>query len=187
MADLMGDNIGLRELAGLAFAAAQARLDLLEEGGVEINGAVIRAIERSHGRLGHAACRACCTGKHYELRRLVCLARRFEDCRPMVLGVAQDCGNELSRLVVPRDWLALSGRRQMARNHFRTADKESGVNSQSPGDQPEYGHRPETEPTCADHLTTAVFNVAALSEIVPAHRSSSSSKLLSLWGAAGCV
>ena len=58
MADLVRDHIGLRELAGLAAAAAEARLELAEERGVEIDLAVVRAIERPHRALRHAAGRA---------------------------------------------------------------------------------------------------------------------------------
>src|SRR5262249_21460533 len=57
MADLVRDDVGLHELAGAAagIAAMEARLDLAEERGIEIDLLVVRAIERTHGALGIAA------------------------------------------------------------------------------------------------------------------------------------
>ena len=51
MADLMGDDIGLGEVAGRAEALRQ----LVEEGRVDVDLLVGRAVERPHRRLAHAA------------------------------------------------------------------------------------------------------------------------------------
>src|ERR1041385_1033016 len=58
VADLVGDHVGLRELAGLAAAAAKAPLELVEERGIEIHLAVIGTVERSHRALGSSTGRA---------------------------------------------------------------------------------------------------------------------------------
>jgi hypothetical protein len=73
----------------------------------------------------------------------------------------------------------------MPGDHFRPADEECWVYSQAPGDEPEDDHRPDAETACADQLATAIFNIAALSEIVPAHRSSSNSKVVVFIGSVG--
>ena len=50
MADLVGDHIGLRELAvpAAGIAAAESPLEVLEERGVEINLLIVRTVERPH-------------------------------------------------------------------------------------------------------------------------------------------
>src|SRR5262249_32778576 len=57
VSDVVRDQIGLRELAGLAadVAAAEAGLDLPEERGVEVDFLVRRTIERPHRALRDAA------------------------------------------------------------------------------------------------------------------------------------
>src|SRR5262245_49694609 len=60
MADLVGDHVGLRELTASAsdVAATEAPLEILEEGGIEIDSLVVRTVERAHGGLGETTCRA---------------------------------------------------------------------------------------------------------------------------------
>src|SRR5690606_11801174 len=58
MACFMRDDIGGGELAGVAGAAAETRLNLTEESGVEEYLSVRRTIERPHRRLRHAAATA---------------------------------------------------------------------------------------------------------------------------------
>jgi hypothetical protein len=57
MPDLVRDHVGLGKLARFAanVAAAKARGDLIEEGGVEVDLLVGRTVERSHGALGFSA------------------------------------------------------------------------------------------------------------------------------------
>ena len=56
MADLVGDHIGFRELAGIAArAGAELVLQIVEERRVEIDALIARAIERPHRRLREAA------------------------------------------------------------------------------------------------------------------------------------
>ena len=58
MPRFMRDDVGRRELAGAARAAAKTCLDLAEERGVEEDLLVRRAVERPHRRLRHAAASA---------------------------------------------------------------------------------------------------------------------------------
>src|SRR5262249_12934339 len=57
MADLVADHIGLRELARRAadLTAAEPGLDILEEGGIEIDLLVLGTVEWAHGALRDAA------------------------------------------------------------------------------------------------------------------------------------
>ncbi len=67
VADLMGDDIGLGEIAGRSEAARQ----LVEEGGVDVDLLVGRAIEGPHRRLRRAAARLVVVGVGDQRRRLV--------------------------------------------------------------------------------------------------------------------
>src|SRR6185436_7377543 len=106
MADLVRDHIGLRKLARLAGAAAEAALEIVEESGVEIDLAVVRAIERPHRALRRAAGRTCLSREHDELRRTVGLALLGEDVLPLHLGAAENPSYEFSGLVGRRSGAA---------------------------------------------------------------------------------
>jgi hypothetical protein len=84
MADLMGDHVSLRELAGLAadVAGSEPSLEILEERGVEVNLAIVRTVEWPHGGLSEPAGRARDAGKHHKGRRLVGLAVLRENLLP---------------------------------------------------------------------------------------------------------
>ena len=86
VADLMGDDIGQGEVAGRAEALRQ----LVEEGRVEIDLLVGRAVEGAHRRLRRAAAatwRAAAVGD--QRRRLVLRARLAENVAPDLLGRAE--------------------------------------------------------------------------------------------------
>src|SRR5829696_2574973 len=91
MADLMGDHVGLRELAGHAKAALQ----VVEEGEVEIDPLVGRAIERSHRRLADAAFGARGVAVEHQLGLAILPAELPEGGRPDVLGALQHARHEL--------------------------------------------------------------------------------------------
>src|ERR1051326_3228971 len=107
MADLMGVHIGLGEITGLAGAATEARLKFAEEAGVEIDLAVVRAIERTHRALRGAAGRTRRAGEHHEPRRAVGLTVLRENILPLHLGAAEHAGDEASGLVARRAGAAL--------------------------------------------------------------------------------
>jgi hypothetical protein len=60
VADLVRNHVGLGELAALAshIAAAETPLEILKEGGIQIDLPINGTIERTHGGLGKSACRA---------------------------------------------------------------------------------------------------------------------------------
>ena len=90
MADLMGDDIGLGEIA----AGAEPVLELAIEAEVEIDLLVERAVERTHGGHRIAASRAHLIGEQDELGRGIALALRGENPLPAALGGAEDLGDE---------------------------------------------------------------------------------------------
>src|SRR5690349_6268449 len=55
MPDLVSNHIGFRELASLAVAPTESNLHVAEEGGIEVDAPVVRAIERAHRRLRKTA------------------------------------------------------------------------------------------------------------------------------------
>src|SRR6266581_1502133 len=97
MPDLVGNHVGLRELAGLAVvAAAEPALQVAEERGVEIDAPIVRAIERPHGGARGAAGRAGRAGEHHQGGRLVVPAGLTENVAPFRFGAAQHRGDELA-------------------------------------------------------------------------------------------
>ena len=91
MADLVGDNIGLRELAGRLEAARQ----LVEEAEVEIDPLVGRTIERPHRRLADAALGARGVAEQDQLGIAILAAHPLEDLVPDILGALQHARDEL--------------------------------------------------------------------------------------------
>jgi hypothetical protein len=95
MADLVGDHIGLREVAG----GVELPLELLEKGGVEIDLAVVGTVERSRSRRRIAAGRTDLSRKQHQRRLLIGQALRLEDAVPDVLRLGQHRRHELRHLV----------------------------------------------------------------------------------------
>src|SRR5258708_21794337 len=86
MPDLVGDDVGLRELASLAAAAAEAVLQIVEERSVEINALILRAVEWSHGGLRETAARPRRAPEEHEPLGLVVAVELLPgDVRPAVL------------------------------------------------------------------------------------------------------
>src|SRR5215831_5321009 len=101
MPDLVGNHVGFRELARLAagIAGAKPPLQVLKEGRIEINLAIVRTVEWPHSGLCEAAARSCYAGKHNESRRLIGLAGLRKDLLPLRFGAAEHGGYELRHLV----------------------------------------------------------------------------------------
>src|SRR5262249_29154850 len=109
MADLVRDHIGLRELARPAtdVAAAKARRDLIEEGGVEVDLLISRAVERSHRALrGSAATGMRRAAIKNEDWRTISFAVLGEDLLPLQLGAAEHLAHEAAHVVLERRCVA---------------------------------------------------------------------------------
>ena len=96
VADLVGDHIGLGEVAG----GGEALFHLAEELQVEVDPAVGRTVERPGGRRGEAAGGIHPIAEQHQLGLLVLCLAAGEDLFPGVLGVAEDRADELALLVV---------------------------------------------------------------------------------------
>src|SRR4029077_11422901 len=98
MADLVGEDVGLREVAG----RLKALLKLVEEAQVDIDLLVQGAVERPGRGAGEPAAGLNLAAEDDHLRPLVGPARGLELLRPEILGVALDELDELVFLVVVR-------------------------------------------------------------------------------------
>src|ERR671931_472904 len=105
--DLMRDHVRLREIA----RRVKAVLQIAIERKIDVELLVVRAVERAHRRLSHAAGRARETVVEDKRRRPVLRARALEDLAPHILGAAEHLGDELAKLVVRRALLPLRLRR----------------------------------------------------------------------------
>src|SRR5215470_12636568 len=196
MTDLVGDHIGLRELAGFAFAAAETGLDLAEERGIEIDLLVVRTVERAHRALRHAA--ALRTGLALvedEHRLAIGLAVALEDVGPFRVNVAEDGRDEFSDVIA---WLAGAPRLPARRLHrllnvcaaagkdLGAADKDARIDAERPADQAQYHDGADPEPAAtqrqaeaaaakpAARFATAILNIFALFGVVQTHCSAPS-------------
>ena len=136
VADLVRDHVGVGEIA----AGAELALHLLEEGKVDIDRLVDRAVERAHLRARAAAARARRARVDHHLRRDVRLVdlRRQHDL-PDVLGIAEDLRGELTGAVVRRrpgaslrGALRLLLRRAAAHHRFAGADQDARIDAERP-------------------------------------------------------
>ena len=98
MADFMGDNVRLCEIA----RSAEPCFELLEERQVQIDLLIVRAIKRPHGRLANPARRLRCLREEHERGLGVVGAAFTEDVRPDLFRVFQHNRYELSLGVVRR-------------------------------------------------------------------------------------
>ena len=106
MADLMGDDIGLRHVAW----RIEPVLQLLVEIEVDIDLLVIRAVERAHLRQPHAAGRAHAAAEQHKLGIAVALAISRQEIAPYILGVGQNDRNEALEIVLACGLRMLDGR-----------------------------------------------------------------------------
>ena len=200
MAGLMGDDIGRREFAGAARAAAKARLDLAEETGVEEDLLVRRAVERPHRRLRHAAAPAIGgVAKQHDARPRIILPAGLEDLAPAVVDLAENAGDHAADLVLRRAGLGRSrpaiglvGRRLVAAGEdFGAADQDARIDAEGVADEAEHDDGADAEPATAHRqaktaaatahsaaaVVATVIDVVAAAEIIVTHGGISSSRL----------
>src|SRR5207253_449573 len=87
--------------------AAEARLDLPEKRGVEINLVIRWAIERPHRALSGPASSARATAEEDESRSVISFSVLREDILPDRLRAAQDAGDEAPDFIARRAGLTL--------------------------------------------------------------------------------
>ena len=173
VSDLVGKHIGLREIAG----GAQTLLHLAEEGEIDVNAAVGRAIKGPHGGLGVAAARLHAARKQHQARRLVALVVAGEFGRPDVFGAGQHPADEAGMGILARGGrggllLLLRGRRTAAA--FELREDDAGVHAEQErddhnGHEAKPAHLHPAPAAAAATLAAAVFEVGTLAFIVEFH------------------
>src|SRR5262245_30963749 len=189
VAHLVGDDVGLGELARLAVAAAEPVFQVAEERGVDVDALIAGAVERPHGGLRHAAARLIGhAGEHHQPRGPVVLVGLLEDLLPAVLGIAEDGGDELAHLVAGRAGVPLAVARGAfvlrlapAAHHLGAADQEARIDAERPADEAEHHdgadpqaagaarHAEAAAPAAGIAFVAAILDVVAAAEILPAH------------------
>src|SRR5882762_3016782 len=196
MADLVGNHIGLRELAGFAFAAAETGLDLAEERGVQVDLLVGRTIEGPHRALRRPAAR--CLGLALvedEHRLAIGLAVPLEDVGPFRVNVAENGRDESPDVIA---WLAGPPRLPARRLHWLlnvgaaagkdlgAADQDARIDAEGPADQAQHHNGADPEPAAtprqaeaaaakpAARFAAAILNIFALFGVVQTHCSAPS-------------
>ncbi len=172
VADLMRDDVRAGEVAG----RSEALRELVEERKVEIDLAVVRAVERPLRRRPAAAGRLRQAGVEDELRELVGLSRLREDLRPGVLGVGEHDGDELLSRIVGRGCARRARRRGSAGlgGGWRTGSQElqdpDRVVAGQPADRERDEDRAAPERDAAAAEPALVFDLVALAAAEPPHR-----------------
>ncbi len=176
MAGLVRQDIGLREAAGLARAATEARLDLAEESRIDEDLPVGRAIERAHRALRHAAAAAIGgVAEQNEPRAAIILVAGLEDLGPAVVDLAEHAGHEGAHLVggrptpaITRDTAIRADRTvhllrlgAAAIDHLSAANQNAGIDAERPADQPEHDNRTDAEPAATAHRYAETASAAA--------------------------
>src|SRR6266576_2304222 len=194
MPDLMGNHVGFRKLARLAagVAGAKAPFQVLKEGSIEINLAIVRAIERSHCGLCEPAGRPCYAGKHDQSRRLIGPAGLRKDLLPLRFGAAEHGGYELRHLIRGRSRACLLRfllllRTASARENVGPADQNAWIYAEVPAQKSEHDDGADPDPTpptgkakSASVLAVPVFDVVATRQLIETHFQLSSRLLPSI-------
>ncbi len=176
VADLVGDDVGLRELT----RCAEFLLEHLVEAQVDVDLLVVRAVEGTHRRLTPAARGRPAPGKEDELGWLVGAARRAEHVGPDLLGAAQHLRDEARTGVVAgrrrRRPLLLDDGAAIAAAH--QSEQRERIDAEDPAGDHRDHDAADAEPAAADaeaaaaaaaaHATN-VLDVAAFFLAVHAH------------------
>ena len=177
MAHLVGDHVGLREVA----RRVETVTKLPVEAEVDVDLPVDRAIEGTHGGLADAAARAHRVGEDHEARRLVAASALREDLAPRVLGGGEHDGDEVGERVPGR----AGGRRVCACGSSGIGDldrciatvqlpeQRQRVRAEEPGRQQQQDDPAAAElqaaPAETDARTAHVIHVVASAFVFPAH------------------
>src|SRR6185369_15656725 len=192
MTDFMRDHVGLGEFACFSAAAAEARLDVAEERGIEINAPVVRTVERSHGCLRHAAATLHDTRIQSQPRHSILLAVLLENFLPGIFCVAENGSDKIAHLVgrlacrLPRLRLVGLLLVSAAVHNLSPADQNARVDTERPADQSENDDGSDPHAAAADRdahtaaadaaatfLTARILDIVAAAKIIPTHDGSS--------------
>ena len=182
MADFVRDHIGFGKAARLvARAGVEFVLHVPEERHVQVDILILRAIERPHRRLRHAAAAVDRAVIEPQPHRMISPPHTRENVGPAVLGVAEHRGDKIlglggARIVCGRR-AALLHDRAAAGEDFRTVDQHTRIDAERPADQAENddGADPETVRTARHAEATAragaaiVLDIARTAEFIPTH------------------
>ncbi len=169
VADLVGDHVGLGEIAG----RAEALFELVVEAEVDIELVVGGAVEGAHCRAGHAAGRPDLARKDDQVGFFILAADRGKDRVPGVLGVGQHHRHEIHHLFLSGRWRAGVGRSRRAAVHGQLFDKLRRVAAEQ-----EIENRNDQKPDTADtadggppahRRPPPVFDVLAPPSAFPTH------------------
>ncbi|MDR6357907.1 hypothetical protein Q3H58_004578 [Pseudomonas psychrotolerans] len=167
VADLVGDDVGAGEIA----VGAEALLQFLEEGQIQVDLAIHRAIEGATGRGGAAATGLHLAVEQHQLGRLVLLAMGLEDARPGILGFAQHRAHEIHLLGIGRgDGLLLGGRALVTEADQGAEDLRRALAAEQ-AEHHHDGHAAQAQATTDFQAASAagLFHVVATLSLVPLH------------------
>src|SRR5215831_4163520 len=167
MADLVGDDVGLGEIARGADLVAQVAV----ERQIDVELVIARTVEGAHCRLGEAAGRLHGAAEQHEARLLVSPAHLTEEIAPGVLRVGEDDRDEVAQLIVAGRSL-LHARRGPGAPRVGPLEDHARVDAEVHGDQDEQqgaDAAPDGGST-ADRHATAILDVVTASAHLPSHR-----------------
>src|SRR6516162_8139281 len=162
MADFVGNDIGFRELAGLAVrAATKFILKVVKERSIKINALIARAIKWPHGRPRKGTGGRFGAREEPQLWRMIGTPIGGEDLGPNILRTTQHRGYEFTGLVVWRAGIDL-GRWASLLRGFSTpgedlcaADKHAWIDTKRPTDQAQNNDHADAETATAARYAQA--------------------------------
>src|SRR6516164_501557 len=186
MTDFVRNDIGFRELAGVAVCAApEFILKVVEERSIEINALIARAIKWPHGRPRKGTGGRFGAGEEPQLWRMIGTPIGGEDFGPNILRAAQHRGYKFTGLVVWRAGVDLGRWASLLRGLSTTgedlcaADEDAGIDTERPADQAKNDDHADAEAaTAAGYAQAAtarraglaiILDVGTLAQIIPAH------------------
>jgi len=166
MSDLVRDDVGLGEIAGRAKAVAQFPI----KAEIDVNAAILRAIERTGGAAGKSATGLGLIREEDEPRLLVRTTHFSKDVVPNILGIGQDNGDEFRGFVAWGVAVDRSRLRLRLRLLLRLDQRLRVAAEQEVGDNKNHSAQPANRdlPTAAGPAD--VLHIFAFPSSLPEHR-----------------
>src|SRR6516162_6851252 len=186
MADFVGNDIGFRELAGLAVrAATKFILKVVKERSIKINALIARAIKLPHGRPRKGTGCWFGAGEEPQLWRMIGTPIGGEDFGPNILRTTQHRGYESTGLVIWCAGVDLGRWASLLRSFSTTgedlcaANEHAWIDTERPADQAENDDHADAETATAARYAEAatarrarlavILEIGTLPQILPAH------------------